>query len=97
MTTLQFSDRVAIVTGAAKGIGQACAIAFAKLGARVILNGQREGPLADTLARIEQAGGKAVIVAGDVSNETVAKETVLSAVKAFGRLDFTVNNAGISP
>ena len=94
---MTFADRVGIVTGAGKGIGQACAIAFAQLGARLILNGQSEGPLAETLGLIEKAGGKAKVVVGDVSNELIAKGTVAAATKEFGRLDFAVNNAGISP
>jgi NAD(P)-dependent dehydrogenase (short-subunit alcohol dehydrogenase family) len=97
MTTQQFMDRVGILTGAGKGIGRACALAFARLGARVILTGQSEGPLAETLGLVEKAGGRAKVVVGDVANERVAKETVAAAIKEFGRLDFAVNNAGISP
>jgi NAD(P)-dependent dehydrogenase (short-subunit alcohol dehydrogenase family) len=97
MSTRQFADRVAIVTGAGKGIGQACAVAFARLGAKVVLNGQSEGPLAATLGLIEKEGGKARIVVGDVASERIARETVAAAMNEFGRLDFAVNNAGISP
>ena len=74
-----FSDRVAIVTGAGKGIGQATSIAFARLGARVVLSGQSKEPLLETLALIENAAGRAVIVVGDVSQESAAQETVATA------------------
>ena len=97
MRTHGFADCVAIVTGAGKGIGQATAIAFAALGAKVVLSGQSKEPLMETLALIEKSGGKAVTVVGDVSTESVAQETVAVAVKEFGRLDFAVNNAGVSP
>jgi len=92
-----FTDRVAIVTGAGKGIGQATAIAFSALGASVVLCGQSKEPLQQTLALIEGSGGRAVIVIGDVATESVAQETVSTALKEFGRLDFAVNNAGVSP
>jgi NAD(P)-dependent dehydrogenase (short-subunit alcohol dehydrogenase family) len=97
MATRQFVDRVGIVTGAGKGIGRACALAFSGLGASVVLNGQSETPLAETLGAIEKLGGRARVVVGDVSSERVAQETVAAAMKEFGRLDFAVNNAGISP
>lgn len=97
MNTQAFDGRVVIVTGAGKGIGQASAIAFAKLGARPVLNSRSKQPLEETLAAVEQAGAKAVMSVGDVSDEAVSKESVALALKEFGRLDFAVNNAGISP
>jgi len=71
-----FSDRVAIVTGAGKGIGHACATQFARLGANVVLNSRSKGPLSETLAAIHDLGGKATMVEGDVSQEEVAVELV---------------------
>ena len=97
MQTEQFLDRVAIVTGAGKGIGQATAVAFSALGARVVLSGQSEESLLLTMALIEKSGGRAVVVVGDVSDEKVAEQTVSTALNEFGRLDFAVNNAGVSP
>jgi NAD(P)-dependent dehydrogenase (short-subunit alcohol dehydrogenase family) len=97
MNTQSFDGRVVIVTGAGKGIGQASAIAFAKLGARLVLNSRSKQPLEETLSAVEQAGAKAVMSVGDVSGERVSTESVALAIKEFGRLDFAVNNAGISP
>jgi NAD(P)-dependent dehydrogenase (short-subunit alcohol dehydrogenase family) len=97
MNTQSFDGRVVIVTGAGKGIGQASAIAFAKLGARLVLNSRSKQPLEETLSAVERTGAKAVMSVGDVSDERVSMESVTLAMKEFGRLDFAVNNAGISP
>ena len=93
----EFAGRVAIVTGAGKGIGQATAIAFSKLGARVVLSGQSQEPLMQTLALVRDSSGTGVVVVGDVATEEAAREAVSVALEHFGRLDFAVNNAGVSP
>jgi len=97
MNSWKDSGRVALITGAGKGIGQATAIAFASAGARVVLSGRSEEPLAHTLALIEKAGGEVVMLVGDVSEEATAQKAVSLAIEQFGQLDFAVNNAGISP
>ena len=88
--------KVAIVTGAGSGIGRAVAIAFAKEGARVVVNDRRtDGQGEATAQAICAAGGEAIYVAADVSREEDVKRLVASAVDAFGRLDVMVNNAGV--
>ena len=96
-TTQDFAGKVAIVTGAGKGIGRATAIAFAARDARVVLSGQSKEPLMETLGIIKQNGGHGAVLVGDVSTESAAKDAVGLALQEFGRLDFAVNNAGLSP
>ena len=72
----KLQGKVAIVTGAGKGIGQATAIAFSRLGAHVVLSGQSKDPLMQTLALVKDGGGMGVVVVGDVATEDAAREAV---------------------
>ena len=93
---MQLKDKVAIVTGSSRGIGKAVAERFARDGARVVVNYVRNKKAADAVvAGIRKAGGEAVAVKADVSKRADAERLIKSAIKAFGRLDIVVSNAGI--
>lgn len=94
---MKLENRVALVTGAAKGIGRAIAIALAKEGAYTIINyaGSRE-KAEQTKAKIEAAGGRAEICQCDVSDFAAVKEMIDKIVREQGKLDILVNNAGIT-
>ena len=88
------TDRVAIVTGASKGIGRVMSRLFAREGAKVVCAARSDALVNETVALIRSAGGDAIAVVGDASVEDGAKMIVDAGVKAFGRLDTLVNNAG---
>ena len=92
----KLAGKVAIVTGASKGIGAAIAEELAKDGASVIVNYSSSAAGAEAVvAKIKAEGGKAKAVRADVSKPAEAKQLVDSAVSEFGRLDILVNNAGV--
>lgn len=94
MNSLQ--DKVALVTGASKGIGAGIAKALAHAGASVVVNYASSKSGADkVIDAISKAGGKAIAEKGDVSNTAEAKKLVETAVKHYGRLDIVVNNSGV--
>lgn len=92
----QLQDKVAIVTGATSGIGQAAARLFAQEGARLIVTGRRGDALDALVAQIQQAGGEAFGVAGDIRSEALAERLVALALERFGGLDIAFNNAGMT-
>lgn len=97
-------DKVALITGAGRGIGREIALMMAAHGARIVVNDpgvsldgkdETKGPANEVVAEIEAAGGHAVADYGSVSDPAAARAMVARAVDTFGRIDIVVNNAGI--
>jgi NAD(P)-dependent dehydrogenase (short-subunit alcohol dehydrogenase family) len=92
-----FHSKAVLITGAATGIGRAVAVAFAAHGARLSIGDVNEESARETLDLVKEAGGEAIFVRTDVSDEADVKELVAETVRHFGRLDYAFNNAGIAP
>ncbi|MGY2132946.1 SDR family oxidoreductase [Hymenobacter sp. HD11105] len=90
----KLNGKVALITGASAGIGEACARALAEEGANLVLTARREERLETLAEELRQLGVKVEFVAGDAREEETARRTVQAATDAFGRLDILINNAG---
>lgn len=92
----RLENRVAIVTGASRGIGRAIAIIFAREGAKVVVNYRRQKGKAEEVVKIiKKAGGRAFAFQADVTNRTTVYKMVEDTIKEFGGVDILVNNAGL--
>ena len=94
---LDFSGKVALITGAASGFGESLSVDLAKRGAKLVIADFNAEGLADTVDQVKAFNADVVSVVGDVSSEAHAEELVALAKSEFGRLDIAVNNAGIAP
>jgi NAD(P)-dependent dehydrogenase (short-subunit alcohol dehydrogenase family) len=92
---LGLENKVALVTGGGSGIGRACALAFAREGAKVVVADVMERGGEETVQMIREAGGESIFVKTDVSKTADVEALVKSAVDTYGRLDCAINNAGI--
>jgi NAD(P)-dependent dehydrogenase (short-subunit alcohol dehydrogenase family) len=102
---LRFDDRVAVITGAGRGLGRAYALLLASRGAKVVVNdngvsrhgdGGHAGPAQQVVDEIRQSGGEAVAAADSIASAEGANSIIHSAIKQYGRLDILIHSAGIN-
>ncbi|HPC96688.1 MAG TPA: SDR family oxidoreductase [Sedimentisphaerales bacterium] len=92
----RLKDKVAIVTGASRGIGRAIGVALGAEGASVVLVGRAEADLAQTAFRVREAGGTPAIIPAELTEEQSIKDLIAKTSERLGRLDILINNAGIT-
>lgn len=93
---MRLKDKVAIVTGSGRGIGEATAIRFSEEGAKVVLNDVAKDNAERVVNSIKTRGGEAIAIIADISKAEEAKRLIDETVKFFGKIDILVNNAGIN-
>ena len=91
---MRLENRVALVTGSAKGIGKAIAIALAREGCDIVINDVDTGPMDSVAQEIKKMGRRSIAIVADVSNRQQVNDMVERCVKTLGRIDILVNNAG---
>ena len=89
-------NKIALVTGASRGIGRACALALAHAGERVVVASRQVEKLVEVAGEIRAAGGDAFVAEMDMKAPESIRKAIAKAVKEFGRIDILVNNAGIT-
>jgi 3-oxoacyl-[acyl-carrier protein] reductase len=92
---MKLKDKVAIITGSSKGMGEATALLFAKEGAKIVTNSRSEEKEESVREEIEKAGGVAIFVKADISVPEDVKRLFKETIDAFGTVDILVNNAGL--
>lgn len=92
---MRFKGKVVIITGSGRGIGRATALAFAREGARIVVNSRNKRECEQTAREIENAGGECMVFCADVRKEKEVGQLVKQTLKAFGKIDVVVNNAGV--
>ncbi|OBB61860.1 short-chain dehydrogenase [Mycobacterium sp. 852013-51886_SCH5428379] len=90
----RLDDRVAVVTGAGRGLGAAIAVAYAEAGADVLIAARTQGQLDEVAEQIRSTGRRAHVIAADLARPEATAELAAAAVEAFGKLDIVVNNVG---
>jgi 3-oxoacyl-[acyl-carrier protein] reductase len=92
----RLEGRVAVITGASRGIGRASALAFAREGAKVVMNYSRERDMAErAVDEIRRRGGRSIAIQADVADRGAVEEMVHQALREFGTIDILMNNAGV--
>ncbi len=97
LSNFALKDKVALVTGGSRGIGQGIAFAFAKAGAKVVVTSRKVQDLEATAAEIRAFGGEVFVLPGHIGKMEEIQRVIDGVVERFGRLDILVNNAGASP
>ena len=93
---MRLKDKVAIVTGSGRGIGEGIVLRFVEEGAKIVVNDVNEADAQNVVGQVKAKGGQAVYVLGSVSDRATMQQMVDTAIKEFGTLDIIVNNAGIT-
>ncbi|MFN3997605.1 SDR family oxidoreductase [Algoriphagus sp.] len=93
---MKLKDKVVIITGATSGIGEACALTFGKEGAKIVITGRNQEKLDQSSKQLKSIGIEVLAVLADAGSEADNRRMADEAIKAFGRIDILINNAGIS-